>query len=133
MKNVKWIENAGGFFNVCIGFCPSEKAWHKELKKLNSPVESYPNSTARCCFFPKTDDHEEAIIICIPPTEYDKSETLIEVIGLLVHESVHAVQRICELWGEDNPSAEFQAYTTQYIFQGLYKAFLETRRPGLLK
>lgn len=51
----------------------------------------------------------------------DTSERdLIEVYGLLLHESVHVWQRIRKLMGEREPSSEFEAYSIQAIAQDLF-------------
>lgn len=54
----------------------------------------------------------------------DTSERdLIEVYGLLLHESVHVWQRIRKLMGEREPSSEFEAYSIQAIAQDLFEMY----------
>ncbi|MGA6135893.1 hypothetical protein ACPER7_06255 [Acinetobacter dispersus] len=48
---------------------------------------------------------------------------LIEVYGLLLHESVHVWQRIRKLMGEREPSSEFEAYSIQAIAQDLFEMY----------
>lgn len=54
----------------------------------------------------------------------DTSErNIIEVYGLILHESVHIWQKIRELMGEKSPSTEFEAYSIQKIAQDLFWSY----------
>lgn len=57
----------------------------------------------------------------------DTSErTIIEVFGLLLHESIHIWQKIRERMGERNPSSEFEAYSIQALAQDLFFMYQES-------
>lgn len=118
---VIWCDR--GWQPVHFGFCPSKKAWKREMKRLNCK-EPYPDTDGRCTTFTN-----EGKVVCIV-TLRDGSEnerSISEITGLLVHEATHVWQTIREDIGEKDPSPEFEAYSMQAIFQGLFTAFQETR------
>ncbi|MEN5103787.1 hypothetical protein [Brucella anthropi] len=118
---VIWCDR--GWQPVHFGFCPSKKAWKREMKRLNCK-EPYPDTDGRCTTFTN-----EGKVICIV-TLRDGSEnerSISEITGLLVHEATHIWQTIRDDIGEKDPSPEFEAYSMQAIFQGLFTAFQETR------
>lgn len=123
-----------GFFPVFYGFCPSEKAWKREMKRIKVS-EPYPTQDARMTSF----DNPKSEVICLV-TINEKFDTLDDanaIVGLIVHEAVHVWQKITETIGERYPSIEFEAYSIQVITQELLFAYAETRgldygkkRPG---
>ncbi len=118
---VIWCDR--GWQPVHFGFCPSKKAWKREMKRLNCK-EPYPDTDGRCTTFTN-----EGKVVCIV-TLRDGSEnerSISEITGLLVHEATHVWQTIRDDIGEKDPSPEFEAYSMQAIFQGLFTAFQETR------
>ncbi|KAB2692512.1 hypothetical protein [Brucella intermedia] len=118
---VNWCDR--GWQPVHFGFCPSKKAWKREMKRLNCK-EPYPDTDGRCTIFTN-----EGKVVCIV-TLRDGSEnerSISEITGLLVHEATHVWQTIRDDIGEKDPSPEFEAYSMQAIFQGLFTAFQETR------
>ena len=54
-----------------------------------------------------------------------EGKTGVEVAGLLLHEAVHIWQRFRQHIGEDEPSAEFEAYSIQHLAQQLMQSFQE--------
>ncbi|WP_146097128.1 hypothetical protein [Brucella oryzae] len=93
------------------------------MKRLNCK-EPYPYTDGRCTTFTN-----EGKVVCIV-TLRDGSEnerSISEITGLLVHEATHVWQTIRDDIGEKDPSPEFEAYSMQAIFQGLFTAFQETR------
>lgn len=118
---VIWCDR--GWQPVHFGFCPSKKAWKREMKRLNCK-EPYPDTDGRCTTFTN-----EGKVVCIV-TLRDGSEnerSISEITGILVHEATHVWQTIRDDIGERDPSPEFEAYSMQAIFQGLFTAFQETR------
>lgn len=118
---VIWCDR--GWQPVHFGFCPSKKAWEREMKRLNCK-EPYPDTDGRCTTFTN-----EGKVVCIV-TLRDGSEnerSISEITGILVHEATHVWQTIRDDIGEKDPSPEFEAYSMQAIFQGLFTAFQETR------
>lgn len=53
--------------------------------------------------------------------------SLVETIGLIVHEVTHVKQYIMEQISEHNPSDEFEAYTMQEITKNLIKDYFKKK------
>ena len=51
----------------------------------------------------------------------------VDVAGLLCHEATHVWQAVRDNMGEKSPSSEFEAYSMQAIFQGVYQDYLDTK------
>jgi hypothetical protein len=56
-------------------------------------------------------------LVWINPAERYKKGSL----GTIIHEAVHVFQNICSYIQEDDPSAEWEAYTIEYIATSLIK------------
>lgn len=94
------------------------------MKRLGAKGEPYPESDGRCTVFVNKGK------TCILVTVRDGAETShpsLEIAGILVHEAMHVWREIRERIGEKEPSSEFEAYSMQAIFQGLYDGYLKTR------
>lgn len=61
--------------------------------------------------------------VCIVALQVKKKTTPDQIVGLLVHESVHIWQRFKRRIGEHEPSDEFEAYSIQTIAQRLIAAY----------
>lgn len=122
---VRWLDQ--GWQPVFIGFCPSQKAWDREMKRLGiTPPEPYPTTAGRMTTF----DYKGSKTVCLVTIQdgSEKEHSLSEVIGLLVHEAMHVWQRILLDIGEhDGASMELEAYAMQQIVMMLMNAFEETR------
>lgn len=110
---------------LCIGLCINEAQFRHEMKRLKIPREDWPDwipedSDAVVHLFEAQTDHKKCAIVCIG-THEDPNVT----VGLLVHESVHIWQRICDALDEKNPSREFEAYAIQTISVRLIAAYSE--------
>jgi hypothetical protein len=46
VDKVIWIDQ--GWQPVFIGWCPSKKAWDREMRKFGVTDEPYPDSSGRC-------------------------------------------------------------------------------------
>ncbi len=129
LAEVVWLDR--GWQPVFIGFCPSEAAWKREMKRMKVKGEPYPDSPGRCTVF----THENKT--CVLVTLSDNAEQIasrLEIAGLLCHEGVHVWQAVREAMNDPGqPSVEFEAYSVQAIFQGLYQAWLDTRAPAEMK
>ncbi|TBN49170.1 hypothetical protein [Pseudomonas sp. BGI-2] len=119
---VVWLDR--GWQPVFIGFCPSEKAWHREMKRM-SVSEPYPSSSGCTTRF-KTGDDRDCIIVCVHE-RLKAGSCRHGIIGLIVHECTHAWRFILDTIGEDVPSSEFEAYSMQAITQQVTTAFCDTR------
>ena len=123
---IKWIERDLVLSPVHIGLCLTEKDFEKELKRLKIPVnECSPwipddKDGKRWEFQKIKNAHEQCCIVCI---RRNRKHTKEEIIGLIIHESVHVWQSIKEIIGETNPSPEFEAYSIQTIAQKLITAY----------
>lgn len=125
-RRVVWLDR--GWQPAFIGFCPSETAWNHAMRHLGCTGEPYPDSAGRCSTFEKKDGIGGlTIIVTLGPAAEHATE--LEIAGLICHEATHAWQFVRENMGETEPSKEFEAYSVQAIFQGLYGAFLDTRKP----
>ena len=121
-SKVIWCDR--GWMPVYYGFCPDEKAWHREMKKLGAPKEPYPTSDGRCSTF--TAKEKTACVVTIA-NELDAKDDPVGLVGLIVHEATHVWQTLRETIGETDPSREFEAYSIQNISIGLFKAYAQTR------
>lgn len=63
-------------------------------------------------------------MVCVVALKLGKKTTQEQVIGVLIHESVHIWQYFKRRIGEDNPSDEFEAYSIQTISQRLIASYL---------
>jgi len=127
VKNeVVWCDN--GWFPYHFGFCPNEKAWDREMKRLDvQPPEPYPTQDARVTFFEynhKKDGRKACALVTMKATPRSASSK----VALLAHEAMHVWQALLDDIGETKrPSSEFEAYSVQAILGGLMKAFEMTR------
>lgn len=102
------------FLPVHVFYVSNKKSWKKEMKALDVD-EPWPSTAGRCTFIGKK-DKEARIYITIPKYKKHSKE---QVAGLVAHEATHAADFIFQEIGETFPSAEFRAYLTQYITQGV--------------
>lgn len=116
---VVWLNK--GWYPTYYAFCPSEKAWHRELKRLGSPPEPYPKEDGRCTVF----ESKKGICVIVTVREHDVSDT--QVVGLLVHEAMHIWQEIKKDIGEKEAGSEQEAYALQSIALQLIAAYGDTR------
>lgn len=121
-KKTEWCDRTLMRSPLYYTVCTSEERFHKELERMKLPRETWPgflktpqaNATAH--YFSNSETCSEAAIVCLhPDTERDP----LEVVGLIVHEAAHIWQQIREYIGEGAPSAEFEAYSLQWITQQL--------------
>lgn len=118
---VVWCDR--GWQPVHYGFCPSKKAWLREMRLMECD-EPFPETDGRCTTFTK-DGKARCVVTVREGAERDHSLT--EIAGILVHEAAHVWQEVRLAMGEKSPSIEFEAYSMQVIFQELYSAFQDTR------
>jgi hypothetical protein len=125
MKSL-WLENSlitGPYLALVI----NEKQFHKAMNHCKIPIKDRGNwipndhSDATCY----TLENPDGKMCCIVAIRVKKKQDPNEIIGLLIHESVHVWQQFCERIGESNPSSEFEAYSIQAISQSLIVAYSE--------
>jgi hypothetical protein len=128
-SRVVWLDR--GWQPTSFGFCPSKRAWKREMKRLGCEGEAYPTTAGRCTTF-DTKAGKTCVIVTIS-AKIAAEHSRVEVAGILCHEATHVWQQIQSAMGEDRPSIEFEAYSMQAIFQGLYQAWLDTMAPDEMK
>lgn len=120
-----WLDR--GWQPVFIGFCPSEVAWKREMKRMGVRGQPYPDTDARATTFDK--DGRVCVIVTLRDG-VEQHHSRVEIAGLLCHEATHVWQTVRQAMADPGqPSVEFEAYSMQAIFQGLYSAWLDTRAP----
>ena len=114
-----------GWYPVYYGFCPSESAWNRELKRLSVKRESYPTVDARTTHL----ENAKGDLCCIVTMRSTKRGEVnaIQRAALFAHEAVHVWQAIRENIDEQSPSHEMEAYAVQAIAQELMLAYEKTR------
>lgn len=122
---MKWLNRSLVYSPVYYGLCLTEKDFHKELKKMKVPEKHRPNFINPGCDGTMhhfvSDQHDECCIVCVRR----KRLPVHQVAGLLVHEAVHVWQYVRRSIGEEEPSAEFEAYSIQTISQFLIEAYYD--------
>lgn len=125
--HIVWIDR--GWQPVSIGFCPSKKAWRREMRRIGQS-DPYPKNAGRASFY----RHKgSAGAIVTLGDHLEEAHSRVEIAGVLAHESTHVWQYVRDEIGEEKPSPEFEAYAVQAIFQQLYQAWLDTRAPDEMK
>lgn len=124
---VVWIDR--GWQPAFIGFCPSRRAWRREMRKLGVKGEAYPTTAGRCTSF--TSKGKLCVIVTLADG-VEQKHSRSEIAGVLCHEATHVWQYVRQNMGEREPSIEFEAYSMQAIFQGLYQAWIDTRAPAAM-
>ncbi|MGH6754955.1 MAG: hypothetical protein ACREDP_22580 [Bradyrhizobium sp.] len=127
---VVWCDR--GWMPTYYGFCPSEKAWKREMKRLGVSGEPYPDSDGKCVSLEHKKDGKLCCIVTIAE-RLDKKDDPLGIVGLIVHEAVHVWQKVRADIGEKEPSAEFEAYALQNISTQLMSAYAQTRNPKIAK
>lgn len=91
------------------------------MRSMNYETD-YPNTDGSCTEFTK--DSKHYVLITVGDTTEISDDV---VMGILVHECVHAAQYLFENMGEKRPSPEFEAYTIQWLFAKTLDAYAKTR------
>lgn len=123
--SVIWCDR--GWQPVYFGFCPSRRAWTREMRKMGYK-EPYPGSDGCATTFAEKDG-KVCIIVTLGKAQHAEGRARVEIAGLLCHEATHVWQSVRRAMGEKEPSIEFEAYAMQAIFQGLYQAWLDSAAP----
>ena len=118
---MKWLDRSlilGPYLTLCLSQTElDEVCCHLKMKE---PL-TIPQVNACVFTIKNTKDGRSACIVCLPIL---LGKHLVEIMGLLVHESMHIWQEVRRFIGEDNPSKEFEAYALQNISQTLVEEFL---------
>lgn len=129
INKVIWCDR--GWMPYHYGFCPNERAWNAEMKRLALKEHvPYPAEyDGRCTPFENSKDHNACALVTIRPA----AKTALMQVGMLAHEGVHVWQFMRSAIGEREPSIEFEAYSIQAITENLIKAYEMARGPLLSK
>lgn len=124
-KKVIWIGRDLVKNPLYLGVCKNEKAFIHEMKRVNikkidRPLFISKGVNATVHFF--ENGSEVSAIVCLDES-CKKGRSKSEIMGLIVHESVHVWQEIKSHINEDSPSSEFEAYSIQTISQRVFEAF----------
>jgi len=118
-----WIER--GWMPFFCGFCPSERAWIAETRRLGCASQPYPATDGSVTAFEK---HGRNPIYLVTMNERAIQQDDAHVIGLLAHEAMHVWQFLCGVIGESRPSPEIESYTVQHLVQSLVAAYRDSGR-----
>lgn len=127
MKNkIEWFQQ-GRIFPALVGFCPNEKAFKEFVKTLDlfDGGPEYPRKSAGYCMLLEC---SKGLFVIIFINGDIGGNTPIETIGIIAHECTHAFRFLCDTYGEDDPSHEFQAYSIQAFVQQCIEAYERTRQ-----
>lgn len=120
-----WL--AMGPIQMYVGYSPSEAAYLRAMKRMGvvNPPVFVPEGKGACVHHLVNDRGVATSIVCFDK-ENHKGVAKNALIALLAQEAVHVMQECREVMGGDYHGREFEAYTTQWVFQFLLdKAFGE--------
>lgn len=127
---MKYIDDALLRRPCSVAICVDENAYLREMYRFGIKVPSSFVISGMAATMHWLDDTtgtgESVAIVCIDP-EKAKDLDGIQLACLIVHEAVHVFQNICQHWGEDSPSKEFEAYSIQRLSQQLMYMFCQLR------
>ena len=113
-KKTQWL--AMGPVNVYFGFCGSEKAYNKSVKKMG--VENPPefiSCGAGATLHTLSSGGALTLLMCLDVESAKKQYTRIQIDALIAHEAAHVAQRcVDEMVAHDEK--ELFAYIVQYSF-----------------
>lgn len=122
-----WCETGWFSHRFYFGFCPSPKVYEAEMQRLGVPAHDrrYPTTAGACTYLTNNDGKLTCIVTLMDTV--DTCNT-IQIVGVVAHEAVHVWQQLCDLIGEDSPSAEFEAHAIQAITEELLCAYKRSGR-----
>ena len=121
-NRVIWCDR--GWMPTFYGFCPSETAWKREMKRLGVKDAEYPTTDGKASQF--LEDGKNCVLVTIAE-RLDKKRDRLGIVSLIVHEATHVWQHVRRDIGETEPSTEFEAYAMQSIVIQLCAAYSKTR------
>lgn len=107
--------------------CLSRADLSRQLRRMGLPTDAaeFPATGANMHTFDAEGGGPALCIVCLSDVS---GHTGVEVAALLVHEAVHIWQEIRDGLKEDDPSAEFEAYSVQSLAQGLMSEYVRQTR-----
>lgn len=125
MKNkIKWADRHISRPAPYIALCFNQKEYNDVIDwfGIDHDRSRFINNGAHATTHVLIEEGSFACIVCLGDI---KNKSVVEVYGLLAHESVHIWQAYVEKIGETRPGDEQEAYAVQAVFQSLMTAFLE--------
>lgn len=104
-----------GPYPVEVGFCVCPKDWAREMRRRGNS-EPFPSSIGSVALF-KAENGASFMVVSF--TEEMKDFTVIERIGVAVHEATHVWQNIVDHISETKPGSEVEACGVQWIAKWL--------------
>ena len=122
LVSLEWMDRGLSIAPIQYALCTSQKAFDKELKRLNEAPTPYllDGALGVTHFFNMGEPRTQAIIVCVP---LDSTTTAREMYTVLIHEAVHVWQEIQTVIGEDKPGKEQEAYGIETIAYRLMAAY----------
>lgn len=122
MKTVEHIPM--GPWPVLVGFTDNEKAFKKEMKRIDCNEASFQlnntsTATTTCLY---DSDGVNYFLVTFKPDI--KTENLPSVVA---HEAWHVVEGIYDYVGEEKFGSEATAYLIQYLVETMYKGLMDGR------
>ena len=117
----KYTEINIGPYPFFMYYTKDAQGWKQLMKFLDDGNkffvgQEYPEGDGHCTLF----THPDYSPVCVITINERESVNEEQIIGLITHEAVHAVDFLIECIGEANPGKEFKAYTVQNIVQHIY-------------
>jgi hypothetical protein len=111
-----------------MALCLSEKAFLAAARhcKVSVAPGEWLCEGFEGCTHTWQDKHKLMCVVCIDPSHFTGNP--IGIASLLVHEAVHAYQRLRDSIGETRPGIEFEAYAIQGIADRLMREFVRQTR-----
>jgi hypothetical protein len=108
--------------------CLSPEVFARQLDAVGVPKDNRPafllkSHSAATTHFIERGDGTRVALVCFDPAPHK----FVTSVGYLTHEAVHIWQEHRELVGEDNPSAETEAYGLQCIVESLVREFMRQK------
>ena len=124
-----WANSALVYCPILYAVCYSEADFKRELKRLKvkADVPFMASTHAHMTTHHFEMGGKNIAIVCVGDTS---TLRLVEIVGLLAHEATHIWQTAKDHIGEHRPSAEFEAYSIQWIVQQLIESWAAKDKRG---
>lgn len=123
-----------GPFPLYLGVAFTEKAFRDEVKRLGISIQNLPfvnaGAGATTHFFQSQEGMRTCLIAFDAAKAIEEKRKPNEVIGLFVHECVHAWQECLLAMGEKDAGSETEAYFIQYATQFCLDRFDDFKKGG---
>lgn len=127
-----WCDRTAVRMPMYYAMCTSREEFHAHLTRCEVPRDDWPkfhpadSTAAATCFYLKHGETGRTVVLVTLNPGYAEGHTAAQLAAVLVHEATHIKQWFMGDIGEDEPSAEFEAYTMQSICEELFNAYQAT-------